>query len=182
MSFSDHAILWLHITAAVFTIGPGTAAIMSTPRYIRKRNALVVGYLYRTTRIYSIAALLTLVFGLISTAQQHDFSKWWISASLTLFIIAFVLLLLVLRDQRTGLKALTEAAGSAQPAGETTPRSHDSEVEAGETEAADDAQPAPSRAADLKIAAVQTSRIASISGVIALIWLGILALMVFNAS
>ncbi len=54
MSFGDHAILWLHVTAAIFTIGPGTAAIMSTPRYIRKRNPVVVGYLFRTTRIYSI--------------------------------------------------------------------------------------------------------------------------------
>jgi hypothetical protein len=182
MSFSDHAILWLHITAAVFTIGPGTAAIMSTPRYIRKQNALVVGYLHRTTRIYSIGALLTLVFGLISTAQLHDFSKWWISASLTLFIIAFVLLLLIVRDQRTALKALTEAAGSAQPAGDATVRSDDSEEDAGEAGAADQAKPAPAVAADLKIAAVQQSRIVSIGGVTALIWLAILALMVFNAS
>jgi len=29
---------WLHVVAAIFTIGPGTAAIMSTPRYTRKRN------------------------------------------------------------------------------------------------------------------------------------------------
>jgi hypothetical protein len=182
MSFSGHAILWLHITAAVFTIGPGTAAIMSTPRYIRRRNALVVGYLYRTTRVYSLAALLTLIFGLISTAQQHDFSKWWISASLTLFIIAFVLLLLVMRDQRTALKALTEAAGGAQPAGDTTTRSDGSQAQAGEAEAAGEDQPAPTAEPDLKIAAVQRSRIASISGVTALIWLAILVLMVFNAS
>ena len=65
MSFGDNAILWLHIAAAVFTIGPGTAAIMSTPRYIRKRNPVIVGYLLRTTRIYSFGTLLVLVFGLI---------------------------------------------------------------------------------------------------------------------
>jgi hypothetical protein len=182
MSFSDHAILWLHITAAVFTIGPGTAAIMSTPRYIRKRNTLVVGYLYRTTRIYSIAALLTLVFGLVATAQQHDFSKWWISASLTLFIIAFVLLLLVMRDQRTAHKALAEAEGVAEGAGDSGTRSDDNEEQAGEAAASGDAKPAPAAAVDLKIAAVQISRIASIGGVTALIWLAILALMVFNAS
>ncbi len=45
MSFSDHAVLWLHVAAAVFTIGPVTAAVMATPRYIRKRNTVVVGYL-----------------------------------------------------------------------------------------------------------------------------------------
>jgi hypothetical protein len=55
MSFADHAVLWLHLVAAIFTIGPGTAAIMSTPRYIRRQNTVLVGYLYRTTRIYSMA-------------------------------------------------------------------------------------------------------------------------------
>ena len=76
MSSADHIILWLHVTAAVFTIGPGTAAIMSTPRYIRKRNTTVVGYLYRTTRIYSFAALLVLVFGIILAGLEHLFSQW----------------------------------------------------------------------------------------------------------
>jgi hypothetical protein len=182
MSFPDHAILWLHITAAVFTIGPGTAAIMSTPRYIKKRNTVVVGYLLRTTRIYSIAALLTLIFGLISTAQQHKFSQWWISASLTLFIIAFVLLLLIMRDQRKALAALAKAEETAEGDRDTSPRSDIAEEEAGEAAAADDAKPAPAAAADFKIAAVERARIASISGVTALIWLAILVLMVFNAS
>src|SRR5580693_5899359 len=111
MSFGDHVILWLHVTAAVFTIGPGTAAIMSTPRYIRKRNPVVVGYLFRTTRIYTVAALLTLIFGLILTGMTHRFSQWWISASLTLFVVAFVLLMSILRDQSRALTALEAAAG-----------------------------------------------------------------------
>jgi hypothetical protein len=51
--------------SGVFAIGPGTAAIMATPRYIRKRNVVVLGYLSRTTEIYAIASLLVLVFGLI---------------------------------------------------------------------------------------------------------------------
>src|SRR6202035_3436826 len=113
MSFADHAILWLHVTAAVFTIGPGTAAIMSTPRFIRKRNPVIVGYLFRTTRIYSLGTLLTLVFGVILALMTHKFSQWWISVSLTLFVVAFVLLLLIMRDQRKALSALDRAAGAA---------------------------------------------------------------------
>ena len=109
MSFADHAVLWLHLVAAIFTIGPGTAAIMSTPRYIRRQNTLLVGYLYRTTRIYSIAALLTLIFGAVLAGMTHKFSQWWISVSLTLFVVAFVLLMLIIRDQRTALTALTTA-------------------------------------------------------------------------
>src|ERR1700743_1347448 len=121
MSFGDHVILWLHVTAAVFTIGPGTAAIMSTPRYIRKRNPVVVGYLFRTTRIYSFAALLTLIFGLILTGMTHKFSQWWISASLTLFVVAFVLLVFILRDQRKAITALDAAEGAAVADGVPSP-------------------------------------------------------------
>lgn len=117
MSFSGQAILALHIAAAIFALGPGTAAIMSTPRYIRKGNAAVVGYLYRTTRIYAVGSVLVLVFGLILAQIQHEFSKWWISVSITLYVVAAVLLLLIMRDQRKALAALHSAASSpAAPA------------------------------------------------------------------
>lgn len=112
MSFSGQAILALHIAAAIFALGPGTAAIMSTPRYIRKGNAAVVGYLYRTTRIYAIGSVLVLVFGLILAQIQHEFSKWWISVSITLYVVAAVLLVLILRDQRKALATLQSAASS----------------------------------------------------------------------
>jgi hypothetical protein len=157
MSFGDHVILWLHVTAAVFTIGPGTAAIMSTPRYIRKRNTVVVGYLFRTTRIYSFAALLTLIFGLILTGMTHKFSQWWISASLTLFVVAFVLLMIILRDQRKALRALDAAEGAAV------------------ADAVNE-----NVAGDHHRAAVERGRIASLGGLTALIWLVILIFMVWH--
>ena len=113
MSFSGQAILALHIAAAIFALGPGTAAIMSTPRYIRKGNAAVVGYLYRTTRIYAIGSALVLVFGLILAQTQHEFSKWWISVSITLYVVAAVLLVMILRDQRKALAALESAASAS---------------------------------------------------------------------
>jgi hypothetical protein len=116
MSFGDKAILWLHIAAVVFTIGPGTAAIMSTPRYIRSRNPVIVGYLFRTTRIYAFGSLLVLIFGLILTGMTHKFSQWWITVSLTLFVVAFILLMLILRDQRRAVTALDAAAGRPAPA------------------------------------------------------------------
>ena len=201
MSFADHAILWLHVTAAVFTIGPGTAAIMSTPRFIRKRNPVIVGYLLRTTRIYSLGTLLTLAFGIILTAMTHKFSQWWISVSLTLFVVAFVLLLLIMRDQRKALSALDRAAGAAVADGvEASTRSADSGA-AAEAGAADGAEqpvaegdrpaiggaqptavPAPpaGAAADRLTAAVERGRIVSLGGVTALIWLVILVLMAWH--
>lgn len=192
MSFTDHVILWLHVTAAVFTIGPGTAAIMSTPRYIRKRNTAVVGYLFRTTRIYSFAALLTLIFGLVLTGLTDKFSQWWISVSLTLFVVAFVLLMLVLRDQgkaRAALEAADRAAAgrvdgrttvTVAADGEATSRSADKGRAAAETDAAAAAQPTATVGRDLHVAAVERGRIASIGGLIALIWLVILVLMAWH--
>lgn len=182
MSFADHVVLWLHVTTAVFTIGPGTAAIMSTPRYVRKRNVAVVGYLFRTTRIYTILSLLTLIFGLVLTGMTDRFSQWWISVSLTLFVVAFVLLLLVMRDQHKALSALTaaqEAGGGAAGAGKATSRS-DASAKAPAAGAADGAQPTATIARDLHVAAVERGRIASIGGLIALIWLVILVLMAWH--
>ena len=203
MSFADHAVLWLHLVAAVFTIGPGTAAIMSTPRYIRRQNTVLVGYLYRTTRIYSIAALLTLIFGAILAGMTHKFSQWWISVSLTLFVVAFVLLILIIRDQRTALTALTaaddtvaagradatpsaEVAGpSAEPAQapEAAPDGQRAGAAGGEqaaTAVASDARPALTTdpRTGLRLAAVERGRIAMMGGITAVIWLVILILMV----
>src|ERR1700685_1959315 len=148
MSFADHAVLWLHLVAAIFTIGPGTAAIMSTPRYIRRQNTVLVGYLYRTTRIYSIAALLTLIFGAVLAGMTHLFSQWWISVSLTLFVVAFVLLMLIIRDPRTAMTALTTADDTGAAVVSETFRSPQAAQEPQETEAADGEQPAAAVASD----------------------------------
>lgn len=183
MSFADHVILWLHVTAAVFTIGPVTAAIMSTPRYVRKRDTAVVGYLLRTTRIYCFAALLTLIFGLILTGMTHRFNQWWISVSLTLFVVAFVLLVLVMRDQGRAFNALAaadRASGTTADVGEAASRSAASGAAPAETGAANVGQPAPTVADDLRVAAVERGRIASIGGLTGLIWLVILVLMAWH--
>jgi hypothetical protein len=180
MSFGDHVILWLHVTAAIFTIGPGTAAIMATPRYIKKRNPAVVGYLFRTTRLYTVAALLTLIFGLILTGITHKFSQWWISASLTLFVVAFVLLVSILRDQRKALTALEAApAGGAADALQDGSRSEITGEDAAKAGAAGGGQPAATFADDHR-AVVERGRIASLGGLTALIWLVILIFMVWR--
>jgi hypothetical protein len=204
MSFADHAVLWLHLVAAIFTIGPGTAAIMSTPRYIRRQNTVLVGYLYRTTRIYSLAALLTLIFGAVLAGMEHKFNQWWIVVSLTLFVVAFVLLMLIIRDQRTALTALTTAddtvAAERSDVARTAEATRTAEAvrvaeaapEGQETAATGGEQPATTVASDaqaamttdprtgLRLAAVERGRIASMGGVTALIWLVILVLMVWH--
>ncbi|MBD2896688.1 DUF2269 family protein [Actinomadura nitritigenes] len=184
MSTSDRILLILHIGFAIFTLGPLTAATMSTPRYIRNRNATVVRYLNRTTQIYGVGTLLIFLFGLW-LAEGH-FAQAWLSVSMTLFIVALVLLLIVERDQRKAAKLLDEAGPAAASAPAAAAAAPQAEAEAA-AEAEDGAAkttgetPVAAKPAAGEVAQVERGRIAAISGVIALIWLVILVLMVWNA-
>lgn len=140
--FLDKLMLLLHIGFAIFTIGPLTVATSLTPRYIRAKDVGVLKFLQRTTRIYGIGTALVFLAGLVLARDKFD--QFWLSASMTLFIVAVVLLFgLVVRDQNKAVQTLSN---------------EDSE---------DDAR-------------VQTGRIASVSGVIAIIWLVILILMIWQ--
>src|SRR5215467_8683377 len=126
MSFADRFVLWLHIGFAIFTIGPVTVAIMSTPRYIRQRNLVILRYLYRVTRVFAILSLGVLIAGLILARLKHDFSQPWLTVSMTLFVVSLVLLVLIMRDQHRAIAALEDAqapavevAAAAAPQAET---------------------------------------------------------------
>src|ERR1700758_1320100 len=121
MSFTERLWVWLHVAFVVFTIGPVTIATMSTPRYIRARNIGVLRYLSRMTRIFGAASLGVLLFGIIAGQSLHKMAQAWITASLTLFVVALVLLVLIMRDQSRAIGALEGAqAPQAEPgAGET---------------------------------------------------------------
>jgi Ca2+/Na+ antiporter len=185
MSFTDRLVLWLHIGFAIFTIGPVTVAIMSTPRYIRKRNLIVVRYLYRTTTIFTMVSLGVLVFGLVLASLKRDFSKPWLTVSMTLFVVAFVLLLLIIRDQHRAISAIEdaeatakEAAVVAQEAAAASGAPAEPGAEGDGTEPA--ALPGPPPTAGTHLAHVERGRIATVGGVVSLIWLVILVLMVWN--
>ncbi|HEY3979189.1 MAG TPA: hypothetical protein VGM79_18085 [Streptosporangiaceae bacterium] len=202
LSFTDKLILWLHIAFAIFTIGPVTVAIMSTPRYIRARNLIVVRYLYRTTRIFVLISLGVLVFGIVLAQQLNDFAKPWLTISMTLFVVAIVLLVIVLRDQRKSIGALeTAEAADALPPGATLAPVAGAPAPApvagapapvpaldASPEAADDAhaagQPAPAPTAAVAqarhVATVERGRITTLGAVVAVDWLVILVLMVWH--
>jgi hypothetical protein len=188
MSFTDRLVLWLHVAFVVFTIGPVTIAIMSSPRAIRSRNVVVLRYLLRMTRIFTIGALAVLIFGIVLAQQLKDMSKAWLTASMTLFVVALVLLVLIMRDQRRAAAALA-AAGQEETAiapASRTAGDHDLGAPAGDGsgDEADPEQPATAAAgaaASAHIANVERGRIASMGGVVSLIWLVILVLMVWNA-
>jgi hypothetical protein len=186
MSFTDRLVLWLHIGFVIFTIGPVTVAILSTPRYVRTRNLIVVRYLYRITRVFALMSLGVLVFGLALAQVKKDFSHPWLTASLTLFVVAVVLLVLIIRDQHRAIAALEVAAAADSAPASGLPPESPGAPEATDPEWADDhsrdvqrGSPAD-QATATPIATVERGRIATMGGVVSLIWLVILVLMVWN--
>jgi hypothetical protein len=188
MSFSDRLVLWLHIGFAIFTIGPVTVAISSTPRYVRKRNLAVVQYLYRMTRVFTVLSLAVLIAGLFLAQIDKDFSKPWLAVSGTLFVVAIALLVLIMRDQHRAIGALQAAGPEPRPAPAAADRTAGPAVDggaggapagaAGTAETPPGSPPAGGAAGHL--AAVERGRIASMGGVVSVIWLVILVLMVWN--
>ncbi|MEU8245292.1 DUF2269 family protein [Nonomuraea sp. NPDC048916] len=102
-------LLWLHIGFAIFAIGPLTAVTMAAPRAIRTKNVPVLQNIQRTTRVYSIGSLGVLVFGIALGVVMGGgvLGKWYMTASMTLFIVAIVLVVIIDRDLRTAVRALS---------------------------------------------------------------------------
>jgi hypothetical protein len=200
MSFTDRLVLWLHIAFAIFTIGPLALAISSTPRYIRRREVPILRYLSRITVIFTAACLLVLVFGIVLGQIHHDFSRPWLTVSMTLFVVAIVLLVLVIRDQRRAIKAVVtelpasvaatgpgeSAASAAEAAAGGVPTgASGSEIAGGAPGAraaggADGQSAAGAPAIAAHVASVERGRIAALGGIVNLIWLAILVLMVWQ--
>jgi hypothetical protein len=189
MSFADQFVLWLHIGFAVFTIGPVAVAISSTPRYIRKRDTAILRYLARITAIFTTGSLLVLIFGLVLGQLLHEFSKPWLSAAVTLFAVAVVLLVLIIRDQRKAIRALDEASAEAAASAQAAAGEPGGAAGAEPPPAAEPGQPAllgapgaagSGAAAAVHLASVERGRIAVMGGVVNLIWLAVLALMIWQ--
>lgn len=193
MSSSDRLLLILHVGFAIFTLGPLTAATSATPRYIRRKDVAVLRYLHRATRLYGLLSLGIVLFGLFMA--KGDFARVWLTASITLFAVALVLLLIVERDQRRAIHLLQVAFAEATPAATqvaepTQPPqpAQPAKVVDTETKAPAAAPEEPAKAATAtptapagEIAEVERGRITSLSGVIALLWLVILFLMIWYA-
>jgi hypothetical protein len=188
MSAIERLVLWLHVAFVIFTIGPVTIGIMSSPRAIRTRNAIVLQHLLVMTRIFGTASLGVLVFGIVLGQQRKELSKAWLTVSMTLFVVALVLLVLIMRDQRRALAALKLAdkqeVPAPQPAVAGEPAGGGQEAAVVEVEEEDAAAAEPEAAAPVTaashIASVERGRIVSMGGVVSLIWLVILVLMVWN--
>jgi hypothetical protein len=209
MSFSQHLVLWLHVAFVIFTIGPATMAIMSTPRHIRKRDIRILRYLSRMTLIFGVGSLGVLVAGIVLSSMIGKASKPWIIVSETLFLVSVLLLGLIHRDQRHAIKALDTATATAahvtsaagQP-GQAADQAADAGPPGGDVSGPQEAGPEGLRPAagpegqqqitgaqgagdaasiPAHLGSVERGRIAMIGGVVTVIWLVILVLMVWNS-
>lgn len=116
--FVDQLLLWLHIGVAIFTIGPVTVAMMTTPRFIRNGDASVVRFLHRNTRLYGLLSLAVFALGIGQAARSDIFDETWLSVSMTLFVVALVLVFaIVVPDQRRALKRMQESEEAAVQTG-----------------------------------------------------------------
>jgi hypothetical protein len=183
MSFTDRLVLWLHIAFAVFALGRVIAAIMSTPRYIRARNLIVLRYLYRTTRIFALISLGVLIFGIVLGQQLNELAKPWLTAAATLFVVSLALLVIVIRDQRKAISAMevaeaaeNAASGASVVVTDATNEAADAAHAAGQPEPV---QPGASGTAR-HVASVERGRVATMGAVVTVIWLVILVLMVWQ--
>jgi hypothetical protein len=101
---------------------------------------------------------------------------------MTLFVVALVLLVLIIRDQRKAVRALDGASVStlaAQPDGTATaasPAGFPADTPAGP----ESGPPAGPVSAAAHAGSVERGRIAAMGGVVNLIWLVVLALMVWR--
>jgi hypothetical protein len=182
MSFADRLVIWLHVAFVIFSIGPVSIAILASPRYIRHRNVPVLRYLLRTTRIFGAASLGVLVFGVVAAQQLKELSDAWVTTAETLFVVALVLLVLIMRDQRKAVVALETAAEHEALA--TASTGPDANGRGGDARDAPDAAAIPLGSAPASQAAhaasVERGRIASLGGIVILIWLAILVLMIWQ--
>ncbi len=117
MTFPQHLVLWLHVAFAIFAIGPVTLAISSTPRYIRQRDVRVVRYLSRMTLVFTIICLGVLIAGMFLAQMLSESAKPWVIISATLFLVAILLLVLIIRDQRKAIRAMEAEESATGPAG-----------------------------------------------------------------
>jgi choline-glycine betaine transporter len=178
MSFTDRLVIWLHVAFVIFAIGPVSIAILSTPRYIRHRNVAVLRYLLRMTRIFGAASLGVLAFGIVAAQELKKLSSAWVSTAMTLFVVSLVLLVLIMRDQRKAVVALdTVAEHEALATANHTGEEHEDAPDAPDAGAI----PLGSAPAQAHVANVERGRIASLAGIVTLIWLVILVLMVWNS-
>ena len=110
----------IHVLLAVFLVGPVTMVPMTALRSIRRRDAPAVYAAARQTMIFGVGSILVFLVGfwvVASKPKQFDLGDPWIVISMTLYIVAVLLTLLVLvPDLRRAGKMIEGGVLDAEPA------------------------------------------------------------------
>ena len=115
----DTVINVLHVVTAVFIVGPMAILPMTAMRAIRGGNGAQVALLAKSTNLFSLLSLLTVVFGFgaMSLADERfnlSITTPWILWSIILYAVALGLsLFLVVPTMRRAAEALQGAGTTA---------------------------------------------------------------------
>ena len=121
-SGSYAVVLVLHLLTAVFVVGPLAIAAVTSPRHARAGRADALRDAARTTRLYALGTLLTVLLGSAMIGLGEVGAAWsmgqlWVSASYALWIVALALTLgLVVPGQRAALRAIEAGSDAAEAA------------------------------------------------------------------
>ncbi|GAA1449462.1 DUF2269 family protein [Leifsonia poae] len=120
----------LHVVSAVFIVGPMAILPMTAMRAVRAGNASQVRTLAKSTNIFSLLSLLTVLFGFAVMGMSDPKYKTsittpWILWSIIAYVIALGLTLFVvvpaMRRAADALDGLTSATAAPAVAGGSVP-------------------------------------------------------------
>jgi uncharacterized membrane protein len=107
----------LHVVAAVFLIGPLVVAPMFGLRALRIGNPEGLRDSARQTTLYGLLSLIVFAFGTLAVATEkkdYTFGTIWVNVSMTLYILALVVVLLVLAPALNKASKLVSAPSTVQ--------------------------------------------------------------------
>lgn len=114
-------VLWLHVGAAIFLIGPVTVAMSAAPRAVKAgdEGLPLLRWFHRTTRYYGLATLTVFALGLLVVPLDDDVTikAAWLSASMAMSIVAFLLVLFSAREQGRAIATIEAGNDAAVEAG-----------------------------------------------------------------
>jgi uncharacterized membrane protein len=116
-------VLALHLITVAFVIGPIAVATPLSARAARAGEAGALRDHARTTRVYALASLVTVLLGsamigLGDVGDQWSMGQLWVSASYALWLVAVALLLaVVVPAQKAAGEAIAEGRDGSADAG-----------------------------------------------------------------
>ena len=116
-------VLALHLLTVVFLVGPSAVAAVTSARHVRAGRAEALRDASRTTRLYTLATVVTVVLGSAMVGLGDIGDQWsmgdpWISASYALWLVAVALTLaLVVPAQAQAADALDAGQDAGAHAG-----------------------------------------------------------------